>query len=134
MDAPFPFLASNGSQSKCRVRVYSPDDAARDSHVVIVTELPDNPGSSVTNSAEVIAAEVMARFHLQPPVVFVEHYPRDGGIPGGESFDLVVFSHCEIRRIARVAGVMIRELGPPAAWKPLDRITVETLVGAPLRD
>jgi hypothetical protein len=132
LDAPFPFLASNGARSKCRVRVYSPDDPERDSHVVLVSELPDNPGSSVTNSAEVIAAEAMARFHLIPPVVFVEHYPQasTGGI--AETFDLVVFAHLEVRRIARVEDVMIREVGPPSAWRPLDRSAVETLVGEPL--
>jgi hypothetical protein len=59
--------------------VYSPDDPGepRDAHVILFTELPGNPGSSVTNSAEVIAAEAIARSHLPARAVFIEHYPRE---------------------------------------------------------
>jgi hypothetical protein len=42
----------------CRIRIYLPEDG-RDAPVVICSELPYNEGSSVTYSAEQIAAEVI---------------------------------------------------------------------------
>ena len=47
-----------------------------------------------------------------------------------ETFDLVVFSHHEVREIAGAEGEEVRpEVGKPAAWKNLDRGTVERLLG-----
>ena len=47
-----------------------------------------------------------------------------------ETFELVVFSHYEVREIARAEGEEVRpEIGKPAAWKGLDRATVERLLG-----
>ncbi len=43
---------------RCRIRIYLPDEE-RDAVVVICTELPNNPGMSVTNAARRIAAEVI---------------------------------------------------------------------------
>jgi len=51
---------------QCRVRIYLPEDT-RDASVVICSELPNNPGGSVTNSAEVIAAEVIRSHELSTP-------------------------------------------------------------------
>jgi hypothetical protein len=69
---------------RCRVRIYRPDlpeakpgSAARDEAVVICTELKDNPGMSVTNSAEQIAGEVISFHRLPTPLVWIEHY-EDG--------------------------------------------------------
>jgi hypothetical protein len=50
-----PYKSAGGRYARCRVRIYLPEDA-RDSPVVICSELPNNPGDSVTKSAEVIAA------------------------------------------------------------------------------
>jgi hypothetical protein len=47
-----------------------------------------------------------------------------------ETFELVVFSHHEVREIARAEGEKVRpEIGKPAVWKGLDRVTVERLLG-----
>ncbi len=47
-----------------------------------------------------------------------------------ETFELIVFSHHEVREIARADGEEVRpEIGKPAAWKGLDRGTVERLLG-----
>ena len=133
------FRGTTGVRSACRVRLYLPDaaepgDTLDDAPVVIVSELPDNPGTSVTNSIEKIAAEVMDAHSLamgRVPV-FVEHYPS--GATGGrdETFDLVVFANYEVRDIMR-CGIWHRELGSPT-WKPLDRCTVEVLVGSAVQD
>jgi hypothetical protein len=46
--------------------------------VVLVTELPDNQNTSITNMAEYLAAEVQAAYLRQPgaPMVWVEHYSK----------------------------------------------------------
>jgi hypothetical protein len=56
------------------VRVYLPEDE-RDAPVVICSELPSNEGSSVTYSANQIAAEVIRYYKLSKTPVWVEHYP-----------------------------------------------------------
>jgi hypothetical protein len=66
----------------CSIWIYRPDlpvegSAARDEAVVICTELKDNPGMSVTNSAERIAGEVIDFHRLPTPLVWKEHY-QDG--------------------------------------------------------
>lgn len=57
----------------CLLRVFESADAG---HVAVVTELPDNPGVSVTNAAEFIYARLAA---CMAPLVVFEHYHRDGG-------------------------------------------------------
>ena len=44
-----PYKDAGGRPSHCRVRIYLPDDV-RDAPVVICSELPNNPGGSITNS------------------------------------------------------------------------------------
>ncbi|MDP9439516.1 MAG: hypothetical protein M3P49_12365, partial [Actinomycetota bacterium] len=108
LDAVFPFRSPSGARSKCRVRVYEPLDA-RDSVVVVVSELPENTGTSITNAAEVIAAEIAHAYRLSTPYVYIEHYPPTSTNGSTEKFDLVVFASWETREIARVPGELIRE-------------------------
>ena len=68
--------------------------------MVICTELPDNPGMSVTNSAERIAGEVISFHRLPTPLVWVEHY-EDGARGTREdphTFDLVTFASYEVEK------------------------------------
>ena len=53
-----PYKDAGGRRSRCRVRIYLPDDDL-DAVVVVCSELPSNPGGSITNSAEAIAAGVI---------------------------------------------------------------------------
>ena len=126
---------------RCHVRFYLPDDVRRDAPVVICSEIPENPGQSVTNAAEYIAAEVISGHGLRrslshgldedgPPLVWIEHYPRSeaerqAGLK--ETFDLVVFESYEVREVLAADGWR-RTIGRPS-WKALDRTTVETLIG-----
>src|SRR5829696_8024358 len=106
---------------RCRVRIYTDDELP----AVICTEARDNPGQSVTNAEEQIAAEVT----YDKPFVWVEHY-TDGarGTPEDRAtFDLVEFGHYEPREVLR-AGQWTWEIGTPS-WSPLDRQSVETLTG-----
>jgi hypothetical protein len=64
--------------------------------------------------------------HSSPPGSF---QLLRGGLQGGGEFaeGLVEFAHYEPRDVLR-AGVWTRTIGEPS-WGPLDRETVETLVG-----
>src|SRR5215207_5696777 len=91
-----PYKDAGGRPAHCRVRIYLPDDT-RDAPVVICSELPNNPGESVTNSAEVIAAGVIRANELPTPVVWIEHWPEEPS-EGQETFELVVLSSYEVSR------------------------------------
>ena len=124
------FRGSSGVRSACRVRLYMPaeaDETLGDAPVVIVSELANNPGTSVTNAIEQIAAEVMDALTPTSVPVFVEHYPTESTGGSEETLDLVVFAHDEVRDVMR-GGIWRKELGSPT-WKPLGRLAVEVLVG-----
>jgi len=119
----------------CRLRVYdAPDGEA----VVIATDLDEeNPGPSVTNAAEDIAAQACLRYGLEPErTTFMEHYDdrfrgvwrgqlvedkeRAFGRENGESFDWVSFPQ---RRGW--------DCGSPK-WKHASKAAVEALIGCKL--
>jgi hypothetical protein len=66
-----------GFTSACRVRIFLAQPTLPELHSgVIVTELPENSGTSVTNAAETIATLVVRQYGLDPAhTVWVEHYP-----------------------------------------------------------
>ncbi len=67
-----PLQGRRGRPSHCRIRIYLPDDVL-DAPVVVCSELPNNPGGSITNSAETIAAGVIQANELPTPLVWIEH-------------------------------------------------------------
>lgn len=113
----------------CRIRIYEPDSGT-DATVVVCTEPEDNPGQSITNSAEVIAAEVIFDNRLPVPLIWIEH--NEWGARGTEAephtFDLVVFSSYGIEISRGYGGVDRKRIGRPS-WKPLDREAVESIIG-----
>ena len=96
--------------------------------MVICSELPNNPGGSITNSVEVIAAGVIESNKLPTPLVWIEHWPEESTHGGEETFDLVVFSSYKVTERAPYLGEGRAWIGEPT-WKPLDRTSVEVLVG-----
>ena len=122
-DAVLAYAVPEGAKGKCRVRVYEPDAPGMDSTVVIASELPDNPGPSVREAVSTIAARVAASFRLHDRPVFVEHHPP-------ENFELVWFGRYRAQEIRRMGPHLLwdLEVGEPER-KPLDRWTVERLVG-----
>lgn len=60
----------NGTFTRCRLRIYRCEGV----DVVILTELADNPGMSVTNAIEELAASVSATYALDETAIFIEHY------------------------------------------------------------
>jgi hypothetical protein len=110
-------------EATCRIRVYQLADGVI---VVIATELPDNPGASITNAAEILATD-MRRWFVVPGggLLWIEHY-QDRAMIGGrpqqkQSFDRVFF---------RWNG---QQYDDPD-WKPFSREQVETLIGELLTD
>lgn len=125
----FPHQTPN--RGRCRVRIFEPE-AGGDHHLVVLSELPDNTGQSVTNAIEQVAGEVLlANVLPSTETVVIEHYPAEAHPPEKETFDLVTFSTRDPEPVLR-AGEWKIELGEPE-WKRIDRQTVETLVGQPLR-
>jgi len=108
------------------VRIYLPDDE-RDAPVVTCSEIPNNPGLSVTRATEVIAGEVVS-FHRLPKPGCIEHHPPEATDGFSETFDLVLFSSHEVSEVL-VGGEWRKEVGTPTAWKHLDRQSVEFLIG-----
>ncbi len=121
------FRGDAGLPSQCRIRLYLPHDDT-DAAVVVCSELANNRGTSVTNAAEQIAAEVISHFRLPAPPVWIEHYPPEATTNGEEeeTFDLVAFDDYVVRDAVRDKALR-KEIGQPN-WKRLDRETVETLV------
>jgi hypothetical protein len=58
-----PYKDAGGRHAHCRVRIYLPEDV-RDAPVVICSEVPNNPGDSITNSSEAIAVAVIRAYEL----------------------------------------------------------------------
>ena len=125
-DYIYPYKDTGGRSAHCRVQIYLPDDT-RDAPVVICSELPNNPGGSITDSAEVIAAGVIRANQLPTPLVWIEHWPEES-TEGKETFELVVFSSYEVMEREPYIGETRAWIGD-ATWKPLDRASVEVLVG-----
>ena len=67
-------------------------------------ELPYNEGSSVTYSAEQIAAEVIRYNKVPTPKVWIEHYPPETTDGRAETFELVIFSSYEVMERAPYLG------------------------------
>lgn len=88
---------------------------------------------SITNAVSRIAAQVIEVHLLPTSLVWIEHHPRGTTNGRTESFAMVVFDSYEIRkRRAPYMGARAVEIGS-STWKPLDRASVETLVGEKLR-
>src|SRR6185436_6604885 len=61
-------------QGYCRLRIYN----RRGGHLVVLTEVPNNPGQSITAASEVIATSLVKRYRLNPATTrWIEHWPAD---------------------------------------------------------
>lgn len=123
------YIHTTPNSGHCRVRIYEPTEE-RDAPVVVCTELEENPGMSINNAAEGIAAEVISSNSLPIPVVWIEHYEHGarGTLQDPQTFELVIFSSYEVEDLGSYLGEHRKRIGSPR-WKPLDRAAVESLVG-----
>ncbi len=74
VDTVFDFLGLGDYPSSCGLRIYLRE---RQAPVVVLTELRENPGTSVTNAAEFLARQVAQAYDLPSDTVWVEHYEGD---------------------------------------------------------
>lgn len=95
----------------CRVRLYETDGLQP---MFLVSELPENENTSITNLAEYLAAELRQKHMLgrydTTEFIWVEHYPRSEEelrYRIMESWAFVTFSSYEIRQ-SRVFGPQTR--------------------------
>ncbi len=106
-DGAFAYRGLNDREAHaiCRVRLFARGEQAP---VLVLTELPENPSSSVTNAMEFLAPEVIRafcpdRFEHEEPVVLLEHYPEQRGPRGKilheETWDRVSFASWRPRRV-----------------------------------
>ncbi len=79
--------------------------------MVICSEVADNDGPGITEAAEVIREGIAKAFRLDDPL-WIEHHGPESTDGSTETFELVCFP----------------AFGKPS-WKPLDRATVERLLG-----
>ena len=94
-DSCFHYRGLRNCACKCRIRWVLHEDKV----VVILTELADNQGTSITNWAEWLAAEICRHFHFNPAqVIWIHHYQDHGSsgrgfpkLPLEEHFDLMRF-------------------------------------------
>ena len=118
-DETFEYLGLPPFPSKCRLRAF---EEAGKRTVVITTELPDNPGTSVTNAAALIAEQVYQ--WLERPergITLIEHYEKDGEEAYAEErFALVAFPQREGGHFA------------DAAWRHIEKSDVEKMIAKKL--
>lgn len=104
---------SNGIISRygiCRVRIFVNSQAEV---YVLLTELDENPSSSVTNSIESICQQLLAGKKIPEKARIIEHYPRHSAF--SETFDLVTFDayfHPDWKPIGPGGVLKILECGP----------------------
>lgn len=75
----------------CRLRIY---DIRGRQLVVIISQFPDNPGTSITNVAESLATQIYHEELKYPRngVVWIEHYVAPYGVPELETYSQVSFT------------------------------------------
>lgn len=84
----YPYKGFHGFPSKCGIDIVKHNDT----FIVILTELPDNSGTSITNIIESLATMVYYQFLNGVPIekiIWIEHYPPSRHRE--ETFDEVTF-------------------------------------------
>jgi hypothetical protein len=70
----YNYKGFRGCDSCCDIEVQRRNDGK---YVFVVTEVPDNPGISVTNCAEHLATAMRKEYRLKPEdVIWIEHCQR----------------------------------------------------------
>lgn len=117
----------------CRVQVF---ERGEESPVFLVTELPENTNTSITNMAEYLAAELIGAHFPERlldglPVVWIERYLRLSDSWSRrfttEDWSLVAFQAYTPRTVW-VGGVWREELGAPL-WTHVTPAEIRALTG-----
>ena len=120
-------------EAVCWVRVFEEDGQTP---VIVMSEIPHNVSTSITNMAELLAPELIQRhfphrFEELPPAIFLEHYVeermRDGRLGRKATWDRVTFHSWAPRRVW-LSGHERISFGEPR-WEHLPEHEVEALLG-----
>jgi hypothetical protein len=112
-----PYYGSLRQRSLCWLRLFPSSGGT----VVIFSEIPGNPGASVTNAIEYAALTVVEAYAIAPNKLTVfEHYPLDDEGSGPGVYDMVHLNWLPTSRGFHVVG--------DPEWSPVERIEVESLV------
>jgi len=125
---PNPYTVTGVPRSACRLRVWREPGMPR--LFMVATELDDNPGASVTNAAEVLAAAAWGRFQPEVvlPPILIEHYGQES-YEGGRRVDGRPADAFALVEFARLAGDW--EVAGPR-WSYMPAAFVERLLGEPV--
>jgi hypothetical protein len=101
-DQRLEFVGYHGYPAACRIRVYRPE---RRGTIIVATEIPDNPGTQISNLSEHIFYLAWLAAGQPDPVIFLEHYPerqvrRFYDVQDCETFDTVTFPLTRSGKIA----------------------------------
>ena len=86
----YDYEGFHGCQAHCQVERHHNPATGKD--ILILTEVEDNTGTSVTNMVEHLAARLINEYDLDPAnTIIIEHYPERGRLsyPYPETWDLV---------------------------------------------
>lgn len=142
-DYMLPYRGYHTPGGLCRVRLYtrSSGDPVGPPALAVLSELPENRNTSVTNMAEVLFCEVALDQDLPAGTVFVEHHPRDENQLRAsleEEIDLVTFSPLTGAVSGHAAGLpyTLVQMGgrkrpsfSTPDWEPLAREDLQRMVG-----
>lgn len=127
----YQFLGLHRHSSLCELKVYVHDE--RYEAIVIWCEIPSNPGTSVTNAAELLAnvvhEKVLGYKFLPQFITWVEHYPQTAS-RSDATFDLVRFKHVTVPPSQAHVSERVHYSEPQ--WKRSSRAEVEKLIGVPV--
>jgi hypothetical protein len=119
----------------CRVRIFEAPD---ENPVIICTQPLGMAGTSITNLAEYLAADLIARHFpdrldsIGQSVVWVEHYARQNVAEARKFGEFAFVSFAPWRPTRTIlAGIPRRTLGRPS-WQYASRLTIEDLLGQSL--
>ena len=141
-DDHFTFAGFWGFDARCQTQVFEEE---RKPTVVIVSESPENGGTSITNAAETVWGAVYRLLERpQGGVICIERYPAEDKVRE-ESFDLVMFDQTNdqpgtVTRQgetvdASMAGAQVLTWEQPDTglsnprWRPYSREELEQLIG-----
>jgi hypothetical protein len=161
LDTRHCFFAHSPDDSVCRVRVWSGTEVSGGVPILVLTELDQNPGQSVTNAIETLVGECVTHYlpehdGADPPCLVLEHYPNRQASERWwdpmleETFDTVTLDgwRLEVRAVrdyarhdgARVTAGLpggwrwIRRYRGEPRWHRISRMEVERLIGEAFPD